>query len=253
MNLKAVFLDARLWRYVLRELSEFMESVGIKFHPSEGVHLKAMDPSHVMLVELIIPSTAFEEYSVSEETTLIIPLESVAKILRRAGRGSKLMMMSDSSKLTIGIISKGSTERIFTLPLLSESYEEIPALNLEFDVQAKTSGATLASFLSILEDVGDVLKIKAYNEGISLISSSELGEVEVLLTIPTGTLIDYQYPSDLEEFTNVYSMEYISILTSITKIAEVATIKLGKDMPCEIDLDLTSSSILKLYIAPRSE
>ncbi|MEM2626811.1 MAG: hypothetical protein QW775_00970, partial [Ignisphaera sp.] len=64
--LKAVFLDARLWRYVLKELAEFLETVGIKFSPTEGVKLKAMDPSHVMLVDLSIPATAFEEYDIEK-------------------------------------------------------------------------------------------------------------------------------------------------------------------------------------------
>ncbi len=253
MNLRTVFLDARLWRYILRELSQFVESVGIRFHPSEGARLKAMDPSHVVLVDLSIPSSAFEEYNVNEESTLIIPLEPVSKVLRRAGRGDKLMITSDGLKLTIGLVSRGNTERIFTLPLLSGSYEEIPELSLEFDVQAKTTGITLASSLSILEDVGEILKIKVYKEGISLISTSELGEAEIALTIPAGTLIDYQSLQDIEEFINAYSMEYLSILSTISRIAEIVTIKLGRDMPCEFDLDLISGSIMKLYVAPRSE
>lgn len=253
MSLRTVFVDARVWRYVLRELSQFIESIGIKFHPSEGVHLKAMDPSHVMLVDLTIPSTAFEEYHVDGETTLVIPLESVAKVLRRAGRSDKLMIASDGLKLTIGLISRGGTERTFTLPLLSGSYEEVPELSLEFEVQAKTSGIMLATSLGILEEVGDVIKMRVYREGISLVSVSELGEVEIMLTVPTGTLIDYQSPPDLEEFSTAYSMEYLSILTTISKIAEVVTIKLSRDMPCEFDLDIISGSVLKFYLAPRSE
>jgi len=251
--LKVAFLDARLWRYVLKELAEFLETVGIKFSPSEGARLKAMDPSHVMLVDFYIPPTAFEVYNVEQETTLIIPLESVAKILRRAKKNDKLMLVSDGSKLTVGLISKGGVERIFTLPLLTGSYEEIPELSLEFEVQAKILGPTLAVALSILEDVGDVLKIKALKEGISLIASSELGEVEIPFTVTTGTLTDYQPPTSADEISNSYSMEYIASLVSLSKLAETVSIKLGKDLPCEISLDLVSGTQLKVYIAPRTE
>jgi proliferating cell nuclear antigen len=251
--LKVVFLDARLWRYVLNELAEFLETVGIKFNPKEGAKLKAMDPSHVMLVDFNIPLTAFEEYNVEQETTLLIPLESIAKILRRAGKSDKLMFASDGSKLTVGLISKGGVERIFTLPLLTGSYEEIPELSLEFEVQAKILGPTLATALSILEDVGDVLKIKAFKEGISFESSSEISEVEIPFTVATGTLIDYQPPSSTDEILNAYSMEYMLTLISVSKIAETTTIRLGKDLPCEISLDLVSGAQLKAYIAPRAE
>lgn len=251
--LKTVFLDARLWRYVLKELAEFLETVGIKFSPREGVRLRAMDPSHVILVDLHIPTTAFEVYDVEQETTLLIPLESVAKILRRAKKTDKLMIVSDGSKLTLGLISKGGVERIFVLSLLTGSYEEIPELSLEFEVQAKILGPTLATTLSILEDVGEVLKIKASKDGISFISSSELGEVEIPFTVVTGTLIDYQPPSSTDEILNAYSMDYISTLTSLSKLAETVTVKLGKDLPCEVSLDLVSNTQLKTYIAPRVE
>lgn len=251
--IKTVFLDARIWRYVLRELAEFLESVGIRFSPTEGVRLRAMDPSHVALVDLYIPSTAFEEYVIEQETILIIPLESVVKVLRRAGRSDKLMILSDGARLTIGLVSKGGIQRTFVLPLLTSGYEEIPELSLEFTVQAKTLGATLATALSIIEDIGDTLKIKTHSEGISLISTSELSEVEIPLTVTSGTLIDYQPPADGNEYINTYSMDYMSILTSVSRLAETVTIRLGRDMPCEVTLDLVTGTQMKLYIAPRTE
>lgn len=251
--LRVLFVDARLWRYVLSELAEFLENVGIKFDPKSGVRLKAMDPSHVALVDLYLPPPAFEEYNVEQETTLIIPLESVKKVLRRAMKTDKLLIESDGSRLTIGLISKGNVQRSFVLPLLSGSYEEIPELSLEFSVEAKTMGVIFATALSILEDVGDTLRIRALTDGISLASSSELSEVEIPLTTTSGTLIDYKPPEEGEEITNIYSMDYMSIATAISKLAETITIKLGRDMPCEIDLDLAAGSQLKLYVAPRTE
>lgn len=251
--LKAIFLDARIWRYVLRELAEFVETIGIKFSPTEGVRLKAMDPSHVMLIDLYIPTSAFEEYVVESETMLFIPLESVAKILRRAKKSERLMIASNGTKLTLALVSKSDVQRTFILPLLTGSYEEVPELSLEFEVQAKMLGTTLAMSLSILEDVGDTMKIKAYREGLSLISASELSEVEIPLTTTLGSLIDYQPPTSVDEVVNIYSMEYMSALTSISKLAETASIRLGKDMPCEITLDIISGSQLRLFVAPRTE
>lgn len=253
MLLKAVFIDARLWRYVLRELAEFLETIGIRFSPGEGVRLRAMDPSHVVLVDFYVPPSAFEEYKVEQETTLIISLEHVSKVLRRAKKTDKLMIVSDGTRLTLGLISKGDVQRTFVLPLLTGSYEEIPELSIEFETQAKILGTTLAMALSILEDVGEVLKIKVFKEGISLIASSELSEVEVPLTVMSGTLMDYQPPMSVDEFVNAYSMDYMSIITPIAKIAESAEIRLGKDLPCEVSLNLASETKLKLYVAPRTE
>ncbi len=253
MGIRFIFADARIWRYVLKTFADYIETVGIILHPSEGVRIKAMDPTHVMLIDFHVPVTAFEEYSVEREITLLINLENTSKILRRASKSDKLMISSDGSKLTLGFISKGGTLRSFTIPLLSGSYEEVPELSLEFQVQAKILGATLSSALSVLENVGEVLKIKASREGISLIAVSDLGEVEFVFSILTGTLVDYQVSEDFNEFTNMYSMNYMSLLTIMAKLSEIATIRLGQDMPCEIELEMLAGARLKLYVAPRVE
>lgn len=253
MSIRFIFTDARVWRYVLRSLADYIETVSIKLHPSEGVRIKALDPSHVMLIDFHVPVSAFEEYLVEKETTLAINLETVSKILRRASKSDKLMISSDGSKLTLGFISKGGTVRSFTLPLLSGSYEEVPELSLEFQIQAKILGATLSSALSILEDVGDVLRFRVGKDGISLVASSDLGEVEFIFSIMTGTLIDYQISENFSEFTNSYAMNYISLLTTLAKLSEIVTVKLGQDMPCEIELEMIGGAGLKLYVAPRVE
>ncbi len=253
MSIKLTFADARTWRYVLRGLADFIEVVSLKVHPEEGIRMKAMDPSHVMLVDFYIPKSAFEEFAIEKETVLFIHLENVSKILRRASRSDKLMIESDGTKLSIGLISKGGVIRTFSMPLISSTYEEVPELSLEFNTFAKTLGPAVSSALSILEDVGDVIKFKVHKEGISLTGSSELGEIEFIFNTTTGTLIDFQPPQDVEEFSNSYSSEYITFITPIAKIAETVTFRLGPELPCEIGLDLAAETKLKLYVAPRVE
>lgn len=253
MSIKFTFTDARIWRYVLRSLADYMETIGMVIHPSDGVRIKAMDPTHVMLIDFQVPVSAFEEYSVERETLIFINLESISKILRRASKSDKLMISSDGSKMVLGFISKSGALRSFITPLISGSYEEVPELSLEFQVQAKILGATLSSALSILVDVGEVLKFKVSREGVSLIAASDLGEAEFIFSIPTGTLIDFQVSEDFSEFTNVYSMKYISLLTILARLSEITTVRLGQDMPCEIELEMLGGARLRLYVAPRVE
>ncbi|NPA97319.1 MAG: hypothetical protein GXO32_06935 [Crenarchaeota archaeon] len=246
------FADARLWRYVLRGLAEYLDVIGIKVHPEEGVRIKAMDPSHVMLVDFEIPKTAFDEFEIDQETVLAVNLELSSKVLRRATKNDKLVISSDGSKISFGLVSKGGVERYFTLPLLSAKFEEIPELSLELNIEAKTLGPTFATALSVLEKAGDVLRIKAGAEGLSLIATSELGEIEFEFSVTTGTLIDYK-PPEGEEVVNSYSLEYFDLLAKVSKMSESITIKLGPDMPCEIDAELPSGAVLRTYIAPRVE
>jgi proliferating cell nuclear antigen len=252
-TIRFVFADARIWRYVLRILADYLEVVGMKISPGEGVRIKAMDPSRVMLLDFSIPTTAFEEFVVEKDETLFLNLENVSKILRRAAKTDKFALSSDGTKLTIALISKGGTQRSFTLPLISSTYEEIPELSLEFKVTAKVIGPVFATAISVLEEVGEAIKFKALHEGLAISSSSELGETEFLFTTTSGTLIDYQIADETQEFSNTYSMEYISMLSQISKLAETISVKLVPEAPCEIALDITSGAQLKVYVAPRIE
>jgi len=246
------FADARLWRYVLRGLAEYLDVVGIRVHPEEGVRIKAMDPSHVMLVDLKIPRSAFDEFEVDQEAILAVNLEMAAKALRRATKNDKLVVMSDGVKITFGLVSKGGVERYFTLPLVAAREEEIPELSLDLNIVAKTLGPIFATALSVLEKAGDILKIRATPEALSLTAISELGEIEFEFSVTSGTLIDYQPPQD-GEVTVGYSLEYFDILAKVSKMSDTITIKLGPDMPCEITAELTSNAVLRTYIAPRVE
>ncbi len=253
MSVRLRFADARLWRYVLRGLAEYLDVVGIRLHPEEGLRIKAMDPSHVMLADLIIPRAAFDEYEVNEEVVLAVNLETSSKVLRRATKNDKLVIVSDGSRISFGLVSKGGVERYFTLPLLAAKYEEIPELSLELKVQAKTLGPTFATALSILEKTGETLRVVVKPEGVSLVAVSELGEIGFEFSTTTGTLIDYQPPEDPSEFSVSYSLEYFDLIAKVAKLSETVTLKLGPDMPCEIDAELPSGAILKVYIAPRVE
>jgi len=249
--LSLYFADARLWRYVLRGLSEFLDVVGIRLHPEEGLRIKAMDPSHVILVDFSIPKTAFDSYNVKKEELITINLELAAKVLRRATRNDKLYLESDGTRLTLGLVSKGGVERYFIMPLLSQKFEEIPELSLELNSYAKIVGPVFATAISILAKAGETLRITADKESIRLASVSDLGEVEFEFSTATGTLVDYQPPD--EEIVNNYSLEYIELLGNIAKLADMVTVKLGPEMPIEIDMELSSGAQLKAYVAPRVE
>ncbi|RLG76015.1 MAG: hypothetical protein DRO12_04880, partial [Thermoprotei archaeon] len=162
-----------------------------------------------------------------------------------------LYLESDGSRLKLGLVSKGGVERYFLMPLLSQKYEEIPELSLELNTYAKMVGPVFATAISILSKAGETLRVTANSEGIRLASLSDLGEVEFEFSTTSGTLIDYQPPES--EIVNNYSLEYIEILGSIAKLADMITLKLGPEMPIEINMELSSGAQLRAFVAPRVE
>lgn len=250
---KFVFADAKVWRYVLRELAELVEVVGVRLSPKEGARIRAMDPSHVVMVDFHVPITAFEEFVVDQETVLFLSLEKVSKVLRRAAKADRLAMYSDGTKLSIALMSKGGVERVFAMPMIHASYEEIPELSLEFKAVAKLLGPPFSSALSLLKDVGEVLKIRVSRDVLSLTSSSELAEAEFTFSTTTGTLLELTLMDEESGFESAYSTEHVARIINVARLAETVTIKLAPEAPCEMDLELSGGAILKLFVAPRLE
>lgn len=244
------FADARLWRYTLKAIAELAEIAGLRVDES-GIRIAAMDPSHVSLIDFRIPREAFDEYEIQEPTTLVFNLEDVSKILRRATRTDSLGIKADESKVNFILISKGGVERQFIVPQLAQEVEEVPELELQFPVGARILGASFATAISVLSEVGESLKLRAEPESFKMIGISDLGEAEIVFSTLAGTLIDYSPSSESLEAS--YTLEYFEEAAKISRLADTVAIYFGPDVPCKLEMELTSGARLIMYVAPRAE
>ena len=249
-KIKLTFADARLWRYALRAISELAEIAGLKLDES-GARIAAMDPSHVALIDFRIPREAFDEYEVPEPTTIVFNLEDAAKVLRRATKTDSLGIKADESKICFALISKGGVERQFIMPQIAQEVEEVPELELEFPVTARVLGASFATAISVLGEVGESLKLRAESESFKMVGISDLGEAEIVFSTLAGTLIDYSPSSETIEAT--YTLEYFEEASKVARLADAVSVMFGPDIPCKLVMELSSGARLIMYVAPRSE
>ncbi|MBA7633929.1 hypothetical protein ES703_41500 [subsurface metagenome] len=75
--------DSKIWKTCVGAMVNLIDEAAFKFTP-EGIKMKAMDPSHVALLDFELPASVFEEYKVKQPTTLGIGLTEMNKILARA-------------------------------------------------------------------------------------------------------------------------------------------------------------------------
>src|SRR3989338_1050839 len=102
-------------------ISELVTEVRIKFNEF-GLSITAIDPANVAMVGFKIPKSAFSQYETGKET-LGINLDSLRKILKRAGIGSSLIMESKDNFLKIDIYDR--IKRSFNLSLIDVESEDI--------------------------------------------------------------------------------------------------------------------------------
>jgi proliferating cell nuclear antigen len=245
--LRLVFMDARVWRYVVTAVSKTISEAVFKAS-EEGFSLRAMDPSRITMVDLFFPSTAFDEYSVEGVEELGVNMEDLARILRRAGKEDQLELESAGDRLAI--VFRGKSTRKFVIPLLSLEAEELPEPRIELKAKARMLSTIFREIIKDLEPIGDMVTFELGPEKLVARSVSDLGEAEVELTLESGNLIEAE-AEGVERAS--YSLDYFSDIVTAAQAADLVTLHLGTDMPCRIEYSLPQGARLDFYVAPRVE
>jgi len=246
--LKITFFDARVWRYLISAISKVIEEGVFIVDPEKGFRFRAMDPSHVILLDMNFPRESFEEFDVDKEYQLGVNLEDLAKVLRRARKEDKLEIRADENTISISFIGKGYRE--FTLPLLDVTAEEIPEPELEFKANVKVMSDVYRDTIKDVELVGDVIKFTASENEFRVESSSELAEAEIVYTLESGSIIELNVE---DTQSAMYTLEYFSDLSGAARVADTITIRFSSEMPALIEHEIPQGAKFSFLIAPRVE
>ncbi|OYT60376.1 MAG: proliferating cell nuclear antigen (pcna) [Desulfurococcales archaeon ex4484_217_1] len=242
---KVLFSDARAWRYLMTAIGKIIEEGTLRF-TSEGVTLRAMDPSHIIMVDLNMPKTIFEEYNVTKEEKVSINFNDFIKILRRATKNDKLGLELREEK--IAVVFLGASERTFVLPTLSISEEKLPEPRIQFKASVRITSATFRDMLKDIEPVAETIKLVCDGEALKVIGKGSRGEAEIVLTEESGALIDLSVEEKAEAS---YSIEYFKNIAPASQASDTVTIRFSTNMPCRLDFELAGEGRLTFYIAPR--
>ncbi len=243
---KLVFFDARVWRYLISAISKVIEEGVFIVSPEEGLTFRAMDPSHIVMLDMSFPRDSFEVFEVDEETRLGVNFEDLAKVLRRAKKEDRLEIEVGESAYTVSFIGRG--RRSFTLPIIDVAVEELPEPQLEFKASIKVMSDVYRDTLKDIELVGDVIRFTASEDTFKVMSTSEFGEAEIIYTRESGSIIEMEV-EDTQEAS--YTLEYFTDLSGAARVADTVTIRYSSEMPAEVLHELPQGAVFKFLVAPR--
>ena len=244
---KVTFANARVWRYMMNAIGKIVEEAACTF-TKEGLRLRAMDPSHVTMIDLHIPVEAFDEYEVEEGDTITFTLDDVVKVLRRATKHDALTLGWESGKLMITL--SGRLERTFKIPMPSIEVAKLPEPKITFNVKARMLSKNLRDSIKDVEPVADIITLEAKENEFSIVGRSERGEAKVILTVESGALLDLEVKEDSKAS---YSVDYVSDTLPVAQVADVVEVEFSTNMPCRIKYELPGGGSLAFIIAPRVE
>ncbi len=130
---------------------------------AEGITFRGMDPSHVALIDISWPNSAFEKYECDSEIKFGVRIDEFSKLIKRADKkdGIEISLTEDNLLL----VSIGKNKK-YKMRLIESSASDTPLPKIPYDVKI---GLTTNGFDRILGDVqvvSDYLTIKT-NESIA--------------------------------------------------------------------------------------
>ena len=244
---------AEEWKVIVSTLQNLTEEAAFDVD-SSGISFRAMDPSHIALIDLFWDAAAFEKFEAVEKDRFAVRVEDFAKIIKRAEKSDSVSISRSGSD---ALLIKMGTNREFEFHLLESTISSVPlpklSLASKFTIDKK-------AFESVLEDISALsnhitIRADPSSSGgmLSFSCKGDAGNAKIVFT--KDQLVDFQSPQQSEA---VYSLEYIQkVLKPASSSSDVVEFSFGSKMPLSASVsvgDPSKSGRLKLsfFLAPRT-
>ena len=218
-------------------LKEFIGTVGslvdeAKLNVSEdGLQIKAVDPSHVAMIEANLVKSAFDSYE-AKAMEMGLDIDKFKNVLTVAGKDDMVELEKDD-KLNRLVVNIGNLTR--AMPLLDTSGmpdPKVPSLDLPASVSVVVG--EIGQGLKASKSVSDHIALSTTKDSFRLVCEGDnQNSVDVSLGKDQLEKLDSS-----EDATSLFSLEYFALMVNSLPSDRILHINLGSDLPVKVDADL---------------
>jgi proliferating cell nuclear antigen len=242
--------DSKLLRDMITSISILVDEATFKLD-TEGMKLRAMDPSRVAMIDFEWPKTIFEEYVCEVPTKMCINITELLKLLKRAGKDETVELSLDEKTGRLQVTITGKYARNFTMPTLEASEEEVPTPKLSFNVRVKATADGLSQAIEDARLVSDHVRLEADNDKLVFNAAGDLMGATITVQKGSDTLLDLEVK---EPSKATFSLSYLAeIIKAASQTSDIATLEFSSDMPVKLDFQQPKEGKLTFFLAPRIE
>ena len=157
------------WKAVISAISTLVEEATFEA-TVEGISFRGMDPSHVALIDISWPNTAFEKYECDGDIKFGVRIDEFSKLIKRADKSNAIEInISDDNMLLVTI---GKNKK-YKMRLIESSASDTPLPKIPYDTKISL---TSSSFDKVLGDVQVVSDYQTLNPKESQAQYSRKGD-----------------------------------------------------------------------------
>ncbi len=231
MPFEIVFDGAKDFADLIATASNLIDEAAFKV-TEEGISMRAMDPSRVVLIDLNLPESIFSKYEVEEEETVGgVNMDHFKKVLKR-GKNKDTLILRKGDENFLEVTFEGTAKRTFRLPLIEVEELELDLPELPFTAKVVVLGEVLKEAVKDASLVSDAMKFIARENEFTMRAEGETNEVEIKLTLEDEGLLDLEVE---EETRSAYGISYLADMIKGIGKADEVIIRFGNEMPLQME------------------
>ena len=240
--------SASEWKAVSAAIKTLVEEATFDA-TNEGLTFRAMDPSHVALVDLLWPSVAFESYQCEKPFKFSVRVEDFIKLVGRSDAKDSVEI-SSTEEDAISVKFTNGYKREFVIHLIETSAGSAPLPKLEFDTKAVLTKTIFERVLNDISAVSDQVTLAAEKGTLAFSGKSDMGKAAVALDKTGAELLDLEVKAESKA---TYNVDYLtSIVRAAGQAADTLTCEFSSRKPVYLEFRLNKQGCrLGFYLAPR--
>ena len=216
---------------------------------TEGITFRGMDPSHVALIDILWPSSAFEKYECEGDIKFGVRVDEFSKLIKRASKKDDIEISISKNNMLLVTIGKNKK---YKMRLIESSVTDTPLPKIPFDVKIGIDSGAFDRILGDVHVVSDYLTISTTKSGAVFSGKGDTGEVTIGLGLEKEDADSIKNIEVKADGTGSYSLEYLNpIVKAVGNTAETITCEYAESKPLRMEFMVANIGRIHFYMAPR--
>ena len=214
---------------------------------AEGITFRGMDPSHVALIDISWPNSAFEKYECDSDIKFGVRIDEFSKLIKRADKKDSIEIGISEQNMLLVTVGKNKKYKI---RLIESSATDTPLPKIPYNSKITVSSSKFDKILGDVQVVSDYLTIHTSDSKADFSGKGDSGEVVIDLEKDT----DESTVTSTEDSTGTYSLEYLNpVVKAVGTTAGLITCEFSSAKPLRIEFKVANIGRIHFYLAPRVE
>lgn len=251
--MRAEFCKAKRFRELMSAAGVIAEEATLKFS-DVGFSLLEMDPSHVAMVGLTVPSEEFDVYDcgagAGDPLRVSVNTAELVRLLKRV-KDESLVLEYEAGDKYLGLTLRrggiSGVTRVKRLPVLEPFEAEVPEPKIVFKASARVLSEPIRRL--VLPDLADVsehcqVAMRWVSSGDDLVfsASGDMGSCRVVYERAHDHMLELKVEESVKA---TFALSYLGdIFKGFKDLAEVVNLSLGENMPIRIEPELPQGSLV---------